>query len=435
MKEMQSKLCFFLAVLLCLTGLVPVLAEGEPVDYAGKVSLNFATETAKQEVTVKTYVDGDTTHFHVPETVVENGVLKARYLGIDTPECTGKIEEYGKRAAAFTREKLESAVSIVLESDTANWDKDSTGDRYLVWVWYQPAENQPYRNLNIEVLQNGLAVAKSSANNRYGDLCTEAIRQAREQKLSVYSGQPDPDFYYGDAIELTLKELRCNLEAYEGKKVAFTGNIILNSGNSVYVETYDAELDMYFGLSVYYGFGLSPMGLDILSVGNECRIVGTVQYYEAGDSWQVSGLSYDMMDPRNPGNIQKLSGGVKAAYTPVDAKTFSHGKVTVRDEEAAQEFDFAALSIATSVEMRNLQVQSVYTTLDTDSTNHGAMTLTCLCDGETVQVRTAPLRENGKLITEERYLGKTIDVKGIVDRFEGEYQIKVFSPSRITVHP
>ena len=144
-----SKLCFLFAVLVCLAGFSPAMADGETVDYAGKVSLNFASETVKQEVTVKTFVDGDTTHFHVPETVVENGVLKARYLGIDTPECTGKIEEYGKRAAAFTREKLESAVSIILESDTANWDKDSTGDRYLVWVWYQPAENQPYRNLNI----------------------------------------------------------------------------------------------------------------------------------------------------------------------------------------------------------------------------------------------------------------------------------------------
>ena len=41
---------------------------------------------------------------------------------------------------------------------------------------------------------------------------------------------------------------------------------------------------------------------------------------------------------------------------------------------------------------------------------------------------------NGNLITEDAYAGKTIDVKGIVDCYEGKYQIKVFSQNEITVH-
>ena len=433
---MKSKHRFLICFLiLCfLAGLVPAGAEEEK-DYAGMIQLNLSSETAKQEVTVKTFVDGDTVHFFVPETVLPSGVLKARFLAINTPECTGKIEEYGKKAAQFTREKLENAVSIILESDNAAWNRDSTGDRYLTWVWYQPEENAPYRNLNIEILQMGLAKPNSSANNRYGDICMAAIDQAKAQKLNLYSGKKDPDFYYGEAIELTLKELRTNISAYDGKQVAFNGVITVNSNNSVYAEAYDAETDMYFGMSVYYGYGLSGKGLEILSIGNEVRIVGTVQYYEAGGTWQISGLSYRMMKPKDPGNIQKLSDGHLPAFVPVTPETFNHGKVVIHGEEADQEFDFAYLSVGASVEMKNLKVESIYTTKDEDSSSNGAMTLTCVADGETIRVRTAVLYENGARITEEKYLGKVIDVRGIVDYFDGEYQIKVFLPDHISIHP
>jgi micrococcal nuclease len=213
-------------------------SEGESqqntVDYAGSIQFDDSSNTAKAEVTVKTYVDGDTTHFHVPTDVMPNGVLKARYLGINTPESTGKIEEYGKKASRFTREKLENATSIIIESDDANWNADSTGDRYLVWVWYKTADSEEYRNLNVEILQNGLAIANASGSGLYGSTCTKAINQAKAEKLNVYSGQKDPDYYYGDTVELTLKELRTNTEAYSGMRVAFNGIITTNDGNRYY---------------------------------------------------------------------------------------------------------------------------------------------------------------------------------------------------------
>ena len=422
---------------LCLAGAFPAQAHAEDAkDYAGSIQLNFASDTAKQQVTVKTYIDGDTVHFFVPDHVVEGGVLKARFLAVNTPETTGKIEEYGKKASQFTKDKLESAVSIILESDSNAWSKDSTGDRYLAWVWYKPSENQPYRNLNIELLQNGLAKPNSSGNNRYGDICLDAIAQAKSQKQNLHSGKKDPDFYYGDAIELTLKELRTNPTAYNGKKVAFNGIITTNSNNSVYLEAFDAETEMYFGISVYYGYSLSGKGLEILNIGNEARIVGTMQYYEAGETWQVSGLSYRMMKPKDPNNIQKLSDGHQPAWVLTTPETFLHGKVTIQNDETKQVFDYAELALATSIEMKNLHVESIYTTTDEDSSSRGAMTLTCKAGDEILQVRTAVLYDdNRSIITEDAYLGKTIDVKGIVDYFEGHYQIKVFVPSAITVHP
>ena len=411
--------------------------DAEPaefVDYAASVTLNMVSDSAKEEVTVKTFIDGDTTHFYVPETVMETGVLKARYLSINTPESTGKIEEYGKAASNFTREKLSAATSIIIESDDSNWNVDSTGDRHLVWVWYKTAEDEEYRNLNIEILQHGLAIANSSAQGRYGSTCVKAIDQAKAHKLNVYSGQKDPDFYYGEAVELTLKELRTNTEAYNGIKVAFNGVITTNSDNSVYVESYDAETDMYYGFSVYYGFGLSGEGLDILSVGNEARIVGTVQYYEVGGTYQVAGLSYRMMKPDDPGNIQKLSDGHEPAYVLTDAETFVNGKVEVEVAEEKKEFAYAELALGSSIEMQNLTVKDIYTTTNEESSSKGAMTLTCEVDGMEVSVRTAVLLDaDGKLITEDAYKGKMIDVKGIVDYYDGTYQIKVFSADNITI--
>ena len=406
-------------------------AVGEFVDYVASLKLDMSSDSAKEEVTVKTFVDGDTAHFYVSEALHETGVLKGRFLGINTPESTGKIEEYGKAASRFTREKLSAATSIIIESETEKWSRDTTGDRYLVWVWYKTEADQEYRNLNLEILQNGLAIANSTASNRYGSLCMSALNQAKAHKLMLFSGKPDPDFYYGDATELTIKELRTNPESYSGVKVAFNGVITRNYNNGVHVEALDPETGMYNGIYVYYGFALPGAALDILSVGNEVRIVGLMQYYEAGGSWQISGLTHNLMKPQDPGNCQKLSQGNKPAYVLTDAETFVSGKVTLENGEIR---DYAEMALGSSLEMRGLVVESVYTTEDEESSSQGAMTLTCKVGDTTVLVRTIVLRDaNGDILTADAYEGKTIDVKGIVDFFNGSYQIKVFSANDITI--
>ena len=412
----------------------PTAAPKEVVDYASQVQLNMSSNSAKVEATVKTFVDGDTTHFYVSSDLVEGGILKARYLAINTPESTGKIEEYGKKASNFTKEKLSQATSIIIESDTEKWDIDSTGSRNLVWVWYKTSDSEEYRNLNIEILQTGLAIANSSANNRYGSYCTAAIAQAKEQKLNIYSGQKDPDFYYGEAVELTLKELRTNIDQYNGVKVAFNGIVTKDHSNSVYVEAYDEETGIYFGISVYYGFNLSGPGLAAISVGNEARIVGTVQYYEAGGTYQVAGLSYRQMKPDDPNNVQKISEGHEPAFVTTSADTFVNSTVEIEVAEEMKSFPYAAAAMSTSISMTDLKVISVHTTTNEDSSSYGAMTLNCEADGIPVSVRTVVLTdESGNLITEDTYKDKIIDVKGIIDFFDGQYQIKVFSAKDITI--
>ena len=414
--------------------------ELEWVDYASQAKLDMSSSTVKQAATVKQHIDGDTTHFNVPTSVMPNGVLKARYLGINTPESTGQIEEWGKKASTYTKEALANATSIIIESDTSTWNADSTGGRYLVWVWYMQEGDTEYRNLNLEILQAGLAIASNSANNRYGELCMAAINQAKAFKLYVYSGEKDPDFYYGSAIELTIKELRANSAYYNNKDVAFEGVVVKNDGQTVYVEEYDSETGMYHGISVYYGYNLNGMGLSVIEVGNRVRIVGSMQYYEAGGTYQISDLKYDMMNPTAADNIQKISEGNTGSYTLIDADTFLNGEVTVsyideNGEEAVKDMDFAHMALSATIAMNDLKVDRVYTTQN-GGDNDGAMTLTCIAhDGSVIDVRTAVLTDaSGKLVTSSYFQGKTIDVKGIVDYYSGDYQIKVFTVNDIVIH-
>ena len=415
-------------------------ASGDFIDYVEKTKLQLESSTKKQEVTVKSFIDGDTTHFDVPTSLSADGTLKARYMGVNTPESTGKIEEYGKKASNFTKEKLSTATSIIVESNDDQWNVDSTGGRHLVYVWYKPAADKDYRCLNLELIQNGLSISCGTTADRYGEAATKAFQQAKAQKYNVFSGQKDPDFFYGDAYELDLKHLRTNIALYDNAKVAFEGVVTYNNNNSVYVESYDAETDMYYGMSVYYGYETGEL-LNILKVGNKVRVVGTVTYYETGGTWQVSGLSYREFKPQDPGNTIKISEGNKASNRLTDASLFANGRMDAEtltsidgEETTVKTFDYANLIMSTSVSMKNLKVVDVYTTHNGGNSD-GAMTLTCKSGDTYVDVRTIVFYDkDGNMITESAYRNKTIDVEGIVDYFSGEYQIKVFSADNIKVH-
>lgn len=418
-----------------------VAAIAPTEDYVAQCTLDRASGTNQIEVTVKMYVDGDTTHFNVPTSVVPTGTLKARYLAVNTPESTGQIEDYGKTASRFTQSKLSSATSIIVESEDNKWNLDSTGDRYLVWVWYKPAGESDYRNLNLELLQEGLAKPSSARETRYGELCMSALNQATAARLYIHSGINDPEVPRGSAIEITLRELRTNVSQYSGKKVAFDGVITRNSDNTAYIEEFDAETGIYYAMPVYLGFGLPGKALEILAVGNRVRMVGVVQYWEAGETYQISGLTYNIMKPKAPDNVQRLDDEKhEPGYYEATADEFVNGKVTVvigedSEEEQTKKLPFAELALSTTISMKNLTVKSIYTTSNPESSSKGAMTITCEnVDGIEVIIRTTVLVEDGVLVTADRYEGETIDVKGVVDCYEGEYQIKVLSSKDIIIH-
>ncbi len=410
------------------------------VDYVEKTKLDLNSNTKKLEVTVHAYIDGDTTHFNVPNDVAEGGVLKARYMGVNTPESTGKIEEWGKKASSFTKEKLMNAAAIMVESNDDKWNMDSSGGRHLVYVWYKPTDDADYRCLNLELIQNGLSIACGTVDDLYGQAASNAFQQAKREKLHVFSGEKDPGFYYGDAYQVTLKDLRTNISLYENRKVAFEGVVTRNNNNSVYVEEYDEDTDMYYGMAVYYGFETGAL-LNNLAVGNRVRVVGTAQYYENGGTWQVSDVSFREFKPNDPSNTTVISTGNAAGNQEMDPAMFADGTMDVEvlvslddDITETKTFNYAELIMSTTVSMKNLLVVDAYTT-NNGGNNDGAMTLTCkAADGTMIDVRTIVLRdEAGNLKVESDYLNQTIDVVGLVDYYGG-YQIKVLTTSDITVH-
>lgn len=413
----------------------PTPSEPQHVDYVEQVKLDMNSETLKQEVAVKMFIDGDTTHFTVPYTFDSTGVVKARYLAVNTPESTGKIEEWGKIASNFTKEKLSQATSIIIESDDNSWNFDGNG-RYLVWIWYKTAEDNEYRNLNIEILQNGLGRGSSSSEGRYGETAVAAINQAKTEKLHIFSDEKDPTFPYGEAHEVTLRELRTNISEYIGAKVVFEGVITHNSDWTAYIEEYDPETDMYYGFQIFYGYTSALTTL--LAQGNRVRVTGTVT--EFNGTYQVSGLGYKPLRPDDPENTVKISEGNTPAFTETSAERFlSNVNLLMGDEEKT--FAYKNLALSTSISFKNLVVKDIYTTTSASSSDKGAMTLTCEVDGKTISIRTAVFRdENGNLITAEYFEGATIDVRGIVDYFDynntgnGLYQIRVFTLSDILKH-
>ena len=241
---MSKKNIRFIAMLLLVSLVAGVFAACDTqgstkpahVDYVDQLKLDMSSSTKKLEVTwgERSHIDGDTSHFDVDKSVDATGTVKVRYLAVDTPESTGQIEEWGKTASRFTKEKLSTAVSIMLESDSDRWNYDGNG-RYLLWVWYKPSEGADYRCLNIELLQNGLGASSSASEGRYGETAVAAIAQANKEKLYMFSGEKDPDFPYDGATAVTLKELRTNIENYYdmdsevGARVAFEGIVTYNS--------------------------------------------------------------------------------------------------------------------------------------------------------------------------------------------------------------
>lgn len=437
MKNIFSRLISLLLLLCIIIGSLasckPQQGAGdqpthEHVDYVSQVKLDMNSSTAKQEVTMKMHIDGDTTHFYVPSDFDTMGYIKARYLAINTPESTGKIEEWGKAASRFTEEKLTTAHKIIVESDDDRWNFDGNG-RYLVWVWYQPTADAEFRCLNIEILEAGLAVGSKSGDSRYGDIAVAAINQAMVEKLYIFSNDIDPDFPYGEAISVTLKELRTNTAEYSGQKVSVEGTVVYNDNYTVFIESFDAESGISYGMQVFYGYNSSLHS--VLAQGNKVRVVGVVSDFHG--TWQISGLYYNPMKPTDPANTAVIEKGEGVDFTEIEAKDF-YSDVSVEINEEMKTYKFHTIAVSTAISIKNLKVTKVYTTTKGDSA--GAMTLTCQAeDGTVIEVRTEVLKDaNGNVVTDQYFYGETIDVQGLIDQYEGDYQIRVYILNDITVH-
>ena len=96
--------------------------------------------------------------------------------------------------------------------------------------------------------------------------------------------------------------------------------------------------------------------------------------------------------------------------------------------EKEKTFSYAELALDTSISFEGLDVTS------TKINDNGEVTLTCEQGNNKIKVFLGALKDaDGNPITEKTYAGETINVKGLVDKYYENYQVRVTSASDITV--
>ena len=388
----------------------------EDVDYVAKTKLDQeVTESSSffgadgiAYATVVRCVDGDTADF------LTGGVeFRARFLGVDTPESTGDVEVWGKTASLFTANKLNNAYKVVVQANGGPAQKDTTGSRYLTYVWYQPTEGADFRLINLELVQEGLSYGKSSTASRYADVLTLAQVQAVRNKLRIFGDDIDENFYYGDALKTTIKEIYENIDELVEKhvKVKFDCVVARTNGQDVYVQEYDAETDDVYSIMLYTGFNLNT---NKLNEGYNVSVCGVISLYNGLP--QISG----MVDIRgNSDSLKVYSVGNEIIVTPITPA------------ELNEELTYS--SLRKLVKLDNIVVESVYTTNNGGSSD-GAMTITGKVNGQTVTVRTDVLYDANKdLVTASYVENKTINVIGLLEEYNNKTQIKVINVNDITI--
>ena len=112
------------------------------------VSYLIINRNNKTLIKLDSCIDGDTAWF-----IINGKREKVRFLGVDTPESTNIIEEYGIEASDYTCNMLKEAKNIYLEYDD-NSDRYDKYDRVLGWVF---VDNN---NLSELLLTKGYAQVK-----------------------------------------------------------------------------------------------------------------------------------------------------------------------------------------------------------------------------------------------------------------------------------
>ncbi len=301
------------------------LKEGEtPVTDTLEMDLEYENkafiEDGVGEATLSECNDGDTANFEV-----DGEIITVRFLGMDTPESGHVIEPWGIPAGEHACELMRNAETIVLESDP-NSERKGTYGRYLGYVWVDG------RLLNLEMIEQGFAPASGVAGLKYGEEMNEAFSNAKELEIRIH-GEEDPDFYYGDPIEVTIEELVTNPEDYYLKRVNVEGIVSSKLGAHPFIQSMDGEHGLFFNL----GHDSSSA----LDVGYKVHIEDAQFAYDTKDFEGLHLTNFDAKNIENPEDYDQYEATVHSI--PFDELTitdtgllneYSHLTITAIDKEA-----------------------------------------------------------------------------------------------------
>jgi micrococcal nuclease len=112
---------------------------------------------------------------------------KVRFIGVDTPESTTKVEPYGKEATAYTKSKL-LGKDVWLELDVQERDKYG---RLLAYVWLSPptkeSDEERTKMFNAVLLLEGYAqVMTVPPNVKYAEYFRKYQQEAMEKSAGLW---------------------------------------------------------------------------------------------------------------------------------------------------------------------------------------------------------------------------------------------------------
>ena len=251
-------------------------------------------------------IDGDTAHFTPKVDSTNQGLMKARFFGIDTPESTGKVQEYGHAASNFTKEKLNQAKehgTIVISSPQDHYgapSPDSTGSRYVSLVWINTEKKNASRDelvlLNLWIVQEGLSWVKNVGDMpQYETTFYAAEEQAKKFKLNLHSGKSDPDFNYGDYNETSLLDVKQELalcladpdhvNQYDNYKMRIQGTVCGYSNHILYLQDFcyydqndETKGGEMCGINIFVGMG--SISSKYTKLNTYIEVCGLAQYTE-----------------------------------------------------------------------------------------------------------------------------------------------------------
>lgn len=226
------------------------------------------------KATLVSVTDGDTANF----TTIDGTYYKVRFLGINTPESTAKVEAWGVKASKWMASVFESAVDFCLVCDAdAYGTKDSSGSRALAFVWYKTSasdENHPnsWRLYNLECVEQAYSKNQlfTDSSLKYLDSFLAAEERGEKCGGRVY-GQTDPDFVGSSTIiEVSCYYVRHHFdeigisfqEGSSGSYLYVTGLVVGMMGDNFVIRDLKRDLeqdetDALECLYVYAGYNTS----------------------------------------------------------------------------------------------------------------------------------------------------------------------------------
>lgn len=349
------------------------------LDFSGK---DFYTDGIG-EFELAHAIDGDTAHFTPKVDKTHQGLMKARFYGIDTPESTGKVQPWGHAASNFTKEQLNLANkngTIVISSPQTTYgapSPDSTGQRYVSLVWINTTKKNAARSelflLNLLIVQEGLSWVKNLTDMpQYESTFIAAENQAREYKLYLHSDDDDPDFNYGDYYETSLLDVKKELalcladpkheNKYDNYKMRIQGTVAGYSNHILYLQDFcyydqhdESKGGEMCGINIFVGMG--TISSKYTRINTYIEVCGLAQYTE-NYGFQVTDTQgrFPVGSSTNPNDA-------KVIYKPAENETTEHNLVP-------REYSISELSaVASATDPYNLECLNTYVIVN--------QTLTC----------------------------------------------------------